>query len=260
MVKFLSTRATSAKIEEIISGAKRHIVLVSPFIRLSPSIIQLINEAVERKIETVIIYGKSESQPNIDDQVKKISGVEVYFVKNLHAKCYFNEELMLLSSMNLHEFSEINNWEMSVLIDKNQDAEIYSGIVSELKRILKSIQKELRFDLDVKSPSNLVSPERAVSIPVYMQDLRKKLKQVLKSIAPGGGFCIRCGERVPADHDKPYCKTCYLSWLRYENYDYVEKRCHLCGKAAETTIEYPLCLQCINNIASKFDKEKYVQR
>ena len=41
--------------------------------------------------------------------------VHLYFSKNLHAKCYLNEKKMIITSMNLYEFSQVNNREMAFL-------------------------------------------------------------------------------------------------------------------------------------------------
>ena len=53
--------------------------------------------------------------------------------RTLHAKCYFNEQNLVISSMNLYDFSEVNNWEMSILIDKDNDSEIYLASTGEAR-------------------------------------------------------------------------------------------------------------------------------
>lgn len=255
MAKFLSTRATSAQIEQIINDGKKYVVLVSPFLKLSASVVQIIIESAERGTRTIVVYGKDDLQPELQSKLKKIPNLELYFVKNLHAKCYFNEELLVLSSMNLYEFSEINNWEMSVFISKLDDKELYLSALNDVKRNLRIIGADVSFEPnDTKTADDANSLKTPISVPVLFDDLQKKLRQTVKKLAPEGGVCIRCGEKIPADYDKPYCKSCYHSWLRFENYEYKEKRCHLCGNDAKTTIEYPLCFPCFNKIAAKLGK------
>ena len=48
----------------------------------------------------------------------KLEYVQSVFCKNLHAKCYLNESTCIISSLNLYEFSQVNNNEMGVLIEK----------------------------------------------------------------------------------------------------------------------------------------------
>lgn len=64
------------------------------------------------------IYGKSDLHP---EEVKWLLGLDYIrtsFCKNLHAKCYLNEAACIIGSLNLYDFSQVNNNEMGVWIDK----------------------------------------------------------------------------------------------------------------------------------------------
>ena len=51
---------------------------------------------------------------------------------------------------------------------------------------------------------------------------------------PKNGFCIRCGDTIPANAGRPYCyELLQESGIGYKNYDYEEKHCHTCGKRAQ---------------------------
>ena len=54
--------------------------------------------------------------------MQQLNYVRISFCKNLHAKCYLNEESCIVSSLNLYEFSQVNNNEMGILISKDEDA------------------------------------------------------------------------------------------------------------------------------------------
>ncbi len=54
--------------------------------------------------------------------MQKLDFVRLSFCKNLHAKCYLNESECIISSLNLYEFSQINNNEMGILIRKYEDS------------------------------------------------------------------------------------------------------------------------------------------
>lgn len=54
------------------------------------------------------------------------------FYEKLHAKCYLNEDVGIITSMNLYEFSELNNREMGISVDANIDYEVYKQITAEI--------------------------------------------------------------------------------------------------------------------------------
>ena len=94
-----------------------------------------------------IVYGKSELQPEEINWLKELSYVRTSFCKNLHAKCYLNEELAIITSLNLYEFSQVNNNEMGVLIRRSDDAELYKDTYEEAQRIIR-ISDEVRITLE----------------------------------------------------------------------------------------------------------------
>ncbi len=46
------------------------------------------------------------------------------------------------------------------------------------------------------------------------------------------------------DPAHPLCKECYSKWKRYENGDYEEKFCHMCGKSHKSSVNKPVCYDC----------------
>lgn len=58
------------------------------------------------------------------------------------------------------------------------------------------------------------------------------------------GFCIRCKQAIRLNPQAPYCYTCFKIWKRFENKDYQEKYCHICGKENQSTILKPACYDC----------------
>ncbi|MBM4432837.1 MAG: hypothetical protein FJ025_02405, partial [Chloroflexi bacterium] len=111
MAKFLTRRGTAWQIESIINSAQEKLVLVCPYLRVPDDIFQGIRHADERKVKIVVIYGKEE--PSSDkkkqleqlEQLKQLNNLSLYYHKDLHAKCFFNEESMVITSMNLYEYS-----------------------------------------------------------------------------------------------------------------------------------------------------------
>ena len=60
------------------------------------------------------------------------------------------------------------------------------------------------------------------------------------------GFCIRCGEQIKFNVEKPYCSTDFLKWSEFNKTDYIEKngKCHICGKPNDSSKEKPVCKEC----------------
>jgi phosphatidylserine/phosphatidylglycerophosphate/cardiolipin synthase-like enzyme len=187
MAKFLNTSATNYFLEELIKEAKDRLILISPFLKLNDRIKELLTDKDRLKIDVRIIYGKSELQPEELTWLKGLTYIRTSFCKNLHAKCYMNEELCIISSLNLYEFSQVNNNEMGVLIRRADDAELYKDAYEEAQRIIR-ISEEVRISLErvadespVKTDSEengtgkLTSSKLAQKLGMKTSDLMDKL-------------------------------------------------------------------------------------
>jgi len=154
MAKFLNTSATNYFLEELIKDAKDRLVLVSPFLKLNDRMKELLSDKNRLKIDVRIVYGKSELQPQEIDWLRGLTYIRTSFCKNLHAKCYLNEELCIITSLNLYEFSQVNNNEMGILIRRADDAALYKDAYEEAQRIIR-ISDEVRISLE-----RVTAPER----------------------------------------------------------------------------------------------------
>ena len=147
MAKFLNTSATNYFLEELIKEAKDRLILISPFLKLNDRMKELLADKNRLKIDVRIVYGKSELQPEEINWLKELTYIRTSFCKNLHAKCYMNEELCIITSLNLYEFSQVNNNEMGVLIHRSDDADLYKDAYEETQRIIR-ISEEVRISLE----------------------------------------------------------------------------------------------------------------
>lgn len=149
MAKFLNTSGTTYHLEELIKKASDRLVLISPFLQFNDRIKELLEDKNRLKIDIRIVYGKSELSPQEMNWLKGLNFVRTSFCKNLHAKCYLNEQACIITSLNLYEFSQVNNNEMGVLIDKNSDGQLYADTYDEVQRIIR-ISEEVRLSADSK--------------------------------------------------------------------------------------------------------------
>ena len=235
MAKFLTAKGTIAKIEEIISTSKERLVLVSPFFQLSKTFFERLQDADRRRVKIMLFYGKKELEPDERDKVAQLKNLSLFFCENLHAKCYFNEDTMVITSMNMYEFSEKNR-EMGVLITKQEDPGIYNDAEREINSIL--------------GASTRVEDE---SLQGFQQAGRAPAsdRTPASAVFPGDrldAHCIRCGRNLPFDTLHALCADCYDVWAEYGDADYPEHYCHLCGKPSMTTKAKPLCTACYSKV------------
>lgn len=147
MAKFLNTSATNYFLEELIKNARDRLVLISPFLKLNDRMKELLEDKNRLKIDVRIVYGKSELQPEEINWLRGLDYVRTSFCRNLHAKCYLNETIGIITSLNLYEFSQVNNNEMGVLIRRDEDADLYRDAWEEAQRIIR-ISDEVRISLE----------------------------------------------------------------------------------------------------------------
>lgn len=147
MAKFLNTSATNYHLEELIKAARDRLILISPFLKLNDRIKELLADKDRLKIDVRIVYGKSELAPAEIEWLKALSYVRTSFCKNLHAKCYLSESACIVTSLNLYEFSMVNNNEMGVLINRQDDVDLYRDAYDEAQRIIR-ISEEVRISLE----------------------------------------------------------------------------------------------------------------
>lgn len=154
MAKFLNTSATNFFLEELIKNAKERLILISPYLRLNDRIKELLEDKDRLKIDIRIVYGKSDLHPEEIKWIQKLDYIRLSFCKNLHAKCYLNESECIISSLNLYEFSQVNNNEMGILVRKYEDDEVFKDAYEEAQRIIR-ISDEVRISLDEIKPEKV---------------------------------------------------------------------------------------------------------
>jgi phosphatidylserine/phosphatidylglycerophosphate/cardiolipin synthase-like enzyme len=242
MAEFLTTNKTSSSIEDIIMDAKNKIVLVSPYLQISKTFYERLKDASNKNVSIKIIYGKDELKPNEKNSLAELKNIELFYFQNLHAKCYLNENKMVITSMNMYEFSEKTNREMGVLIDRIADKELFEKAVNEVKSILES-SESVPLKKSERQPTLNASVSQA-------NNPKQKTQTKLR------GYCIRCEERIDFNPTKPYCAICFSTWAQYENPDYEENVCHLCGEYEETSMNKPLDYDCYKELQKELKKLK----
>jgi phosphatidylserine/phosphatidylglycerophosphate/cardiolipin synthase-like enzyme len=152
MARFLNTSGTNYHLEELVKGARDRLILISPFLKLNDRIKELLADKDRLKIDVRIVYGKSELAPAEVAWLQGLRFVRTSFCKNLHAKCYLSEEVCIVTSLNLYEFSQVNNNEMGILVSRAEDPDLYRDVYEEAQRLIR-VSEEVRISMErVEAP------------------------------------------------------------------------------------------------------------
>jgi phosphatidylserine/phosphatidylglycerophosphate/cardiolipin synthase-like enzyme len=236
MAEFLTTHGTAFQIEKVIAGARKRLTLVSPFLKLSKTLAERLQDAARRGVTITIVFGKEELEHEQELLLSGLVGVRMYFLPNLHAKCYFNEERMVITSMNMYEFSEKHNREMGVLLEAREPG--YADALREVDSIISAA--EARSVLSART-RNRATYQPSETVPARVSS---------RSHRHGYGVCIRCKASIPRNPWRPLCGACYEVWSAYQNPDYQEQWCHFCGQPTDTSFNRPLCWNCYRAYSS----------
>ena len=137
MARFLTTSGVNYVIEEIIKIARERVVLVSPYLQFNERIRELLGDGYRPDVEIQIVYGKRELDAPERQWLNSVPHIRTRFCQNLHAKCYLNENMCVITSLNLHLFSQQNNNEMGVMIKRAIDHQLYADVSAEVNRLLR---------------------------------------------------------------------------------------------------------------------------
>lgn len=225
MAKFLDTTGVSHYLQQLINKANEKLVLVSPYLKINERIKQSLNDKDLMKIDIRIVYGKNDLHPDENNWLKSKQSIRSYFCKDLHAKCYLNENEAILTSMNLYEFSQVNNNEMGIYIERSSDPELYKDIHDEVQRLIRT------------------SDEIIVSIEKAKKEAVPEIKPEAKiPTSKKNGFCIRTGVEIPFDVEKPMSYDAYKIWSKFSDSEFPEKYCHFSGESSngETSVSRPI--------------------
>jgi len=234
MAKFLKTNDISARLEDIIREAEagEKLVLVSPYVQISPRLFENLRDANKRRVKITLIYGKGKGKLKSEEEERlhDLQNLSLLYHQNLHAKCYYNEKQLIITSMNLYDFSEKTNYEMGVLVQKEEDKAIYDLAVEEVEIIRRNSE-------EIKRPSSLATMGKA-----FMGVVNDLVDDAAGT--PKKGFCIRCAQAIDYDTDRPLCPEHFAKWNVYKKPEYPEKYCHRCGKSNKVSKREPLCPAC----------------
>lgn len=216
MAEFLPTTEISAAIERVIRQAEKELFLISAYVYPRVIYLQRLKDAAKRGVQITFIFGKKRMDEKVFALFKEVPNLKIYYLHELHAKCFVNEREAIVTSLNLLNGSEEKNREMGVRLDHNTDMIAYRECISEVESIL--------------AVADLVFSSSNVSKP-------KSSEKFLASPKPG--YCIRTGVEIPFNIEVPYA---IKRWKDERNRSRTENYCHFSGEPSngETNLERPI--------------------
>ena len=184
--------------------------------------------------------------------------IDLRFNERLHAKCFYNEDTMVIASLNLYDSSFGDNREMGVLLRSSTegDKEAFEDAKSEAQFIIRESQADTsrsKPTINERNQTAKTNVEHKSKIEVKPVKETRIEDKIVKNISnflgidvkeDEKGHCIRCGKNIPFNIEAPYCPDCYRTWARYKDDNFKEKYCIKCGKIEETSMKWPLCPLC----------------
>lgn len=187
MAKYLDTSQISSELMQLLKEAKEKIILVT----FSLQVNKQIQERLKTKSklgtlsEITIIYGNTQLKEKELKWMEEIDDLRVFQKKNLHAKCYINENKAIISSMNLYDYSQTSNIEMGFLIEKEKDKEAYESMMEDIadlkingdrKQLNELEEKDIKnIPLELEKKLNSSAPQLS-----YLQQTQKHLLENLR--------------------------------------------------------------------------------
>lgn len=226
MAKFINTRRAVSEIEELIKNAGEKLILISPYLKLSKDFKELLTYRNNKEKLTTVIFGKQELNPDEMKFLQNLRFVILKYNESLHAKCYVNDVKMVITSLNLYEFSMANNKEMGVLIDKKDDADL---------QLFEDAYKEVDFIIETSETFELTTDKQNFrdKFAVSKSDERYSNKAEKTN-----GYCIRTGIEIPFNIDRPLCNDAFRTWNEFRDPDYKENYCHFSGEPSNGETSY----------------------
>ena len=220
MPEFLTTKGISFQIERIISNAEEFAYLMCYNFKIMDEYVERIINATNRNVKVKVIYGVEKIDEKTFKTLSEINNLQILHRPHLHAKMYLNEKELVLTSMNLYEYSENNNVELGLRITKEEEeGKIYREAFQEALEIIHS--------------AKIMRPSMPISVGGKSETFIKKEKSRVvkkKTSAANNGYCIRCKKTIKHNRSRPLCDYHYGDWIQWHNPYYEEKYCHKCGR------------------------------
>ena len=289
-MSFLTDEVLAEKIYDTIYYAEKYILILSPFIQLDDYFKNEVFKTHLNNAQVQIIIGFGKNEANVSRSFKKqdieyftqFPNITIVYIPNLHAKYYGNENKAIVTSMNLIDYSFMNNIEFGVMATKkvltsntffetaqktcfsvleNDGYTIYVKRPKYKKKLLLGkdyVGSQIELDLikDISRGKDIekiaftsFEQEKYVNAAIKLSRVEREVSPVNNNSKKPNGHCIRCKTSIPISIEKPLCNNCYKIWVKFEDPHYPENYCVSCGKKHNVNLSKPACYSCYKKIS-----------
>lgn len=163
---------------DVLSSAQRRAVLVMPYVEFGEGPKKAIQAAIARGVEVVAVCQLGIDSPDLNWLAK--AGARTHAVKGLRTKVAMNESTVVVTSMNLYDYSR-HSREIGVRLADPSD-------VGEVRRYV------IR-DLIGEVLEQVASPIEGLGAPTHLHRTRT---------------CCDCGEEIAYHLYRPRCLSCFV--------------------------------------------------
>lgn len=273
MAKFIAEDELNSELSKIFEQAEGQLIIISPYIKLHARIKSILQKKIENfNLELIVVYGKFrdvhgelKNRSITEDDLNffmSFPNVEIRYQERLHAKYYANENRAIITSMNLYDFSQNTNIEAGILtkatlannyfgslagdsID-NQAFNFFIDLIEQAQLMFKKepVFESRMFGLTEKFKESKISENK------YDKNFNDNYIDYRK--AKKTGYCIRTGEKIKFNPERPYSYEAFKEWKKFNNPEYREKFFHLTGEQSngETSFNKPILLKNLNEAKS----------
>ncbi len=228
-MEILRTHQISAAVIDLIEETKEHCYLVTPYLRPWPILERAFAKARELGTKLTLIVRHEAKAEKAIMAMNDVYGFEVIVLERLHTKLYLNEKTAVVSSMNLYDSSNENNYELALRIRiGSQVRQLRKEIIEQdLLALSPRLHLPGRFQAEVEA--------RAKAVTTFREELKSR------------GFCVSCAEKIDFDQTGSIlsprivrCKPCWAMepWIEAE-YRWPIKFCHYCGEGLQSVLAQP---------------------
>ena len=269
MVQFVNATQARGEIERILTKAKYNMVMISPYIKINDDFIaRLMDAGLNRKVRITMVCREQDLLAGQRVKLEQTPNLALHFNERIHAKCFYNEDTMVITSLNLYASSSGDNREMGVLLrsDNEGDKTAFDEAKAEAQFIIRESESDTskpKTSTNERSQTPILKEKPKPKVetkpakePSIEGSIGKGISKIEKGISKffglteQKGYCIRCGKNKTYDLDAPYCLDCWRIWNKDPNCK--EDFCHSCGNPRQqTTKKEPRCNSCCNKSLRK---------
>lgn len=161
-IQFITTQGINHFLYELIKNANQYITLITPYAQLNTRLQELLKNKKQQGVTITFVCRVNE----LKEQEKLIlseCGTHIKNRNNLHAKCYISENEAIITSLNLYEYSQVNNDEMGILVKR--DHKMYDDILEEAERIRNNSDEVVITEPPLNLPIDQIEIRRVTIVP-----------------------------------------------------------------------------------------------